>query len=76
MVSNPEKYGMEIKEIDGQKTLLRNDNGITINYRNTYDVFVTPQLFVLDENKKILAKQISIEQVGDLLNVLEKKKAE
>lgn len=74
MVSNPEKYGMEIKEIDGQKTLLRNDNGITINYRNTYDVFVTPQLFVLDENKKILAKQISIEQVGDLLNVMEKKK--
>lgn len=74
MVSNPEKYGMEIKEIDGQKTLLRNDNGITINYRNTYDVFVTPQLFVLDENKKILAKQIAIEQVGDLLNVLEKKK--
>ena len=67
---------MEIKEIDGQKTLLRNDNGITINYRNTYDVFVTPQLFVLDENKKILAKQIAIEQVGDLLNVLEKKKAE
>lgn len=73
MTEKPEKYGMDIKEINGQKTLVRNDNGLTINYRSTYDVFVTPQLFLLDKDKKILAKQISIEQVGDLIQNIEER---
>lgn len=74
LTENPEKYGMTIIEIDGQKTLTRNEKGITLNFQNTYDVFVTPQIFLLDANKKIVAKQITIEQLGDLLNHLEKKK--
>lgn len=74
MVENAEKYGMEIKEINGKKTLIRNDFGVTIDYRSKYDVFVTPQIFLLDKNKKILAKQIAIHQLGELLNHLEKQK--
>jgi peroxiredoxin len=72
----PEKYGMTIVEIDGQKTLTRNEKGITINFQSTYDVFVTPQIFLLDKNKKIVAKQITLEQLGGLLNHLENKKQE
>ncbi len=73
-MENMPEYGMEVRDIDGKKTLVRNDNGVTINYRTTYDVFVTPQLFLLDKNKKIIAKQLAIEQVGGLIEHLEKQK--
>ncbi|MGY6561513.1 MAG: thioredoxin-like domain-containing protein [Luteibaculaceae bacterium] len=37
-------------------------------FRSVYDIFSTPKVFVLDNEKKILAKQIDVEQVEDLLN--------
>lgn len=74
MIKNAEKYGMEIKEINGKETLLRNDYGVTINYRSTYDVYVTPQIFLLDKNKKIIAKQLAVEQLPDIITQLEKMK--
>lgn len=33
-----------------------------------YDITATPRVFILDENKKIIAKQISVDQVRDVLN--------
>lgn len=49
----------------------------TSNFRTLYDVYSTPQTYLLDENKKILAKKISIESLENILNYyLEKDKNE
>jgi len=37
------------------------------NFRQLYDVFKTPTLYLLDEKKNIIAKQLSIEQFDDLI---------
>ncbi|MEM7514147.1 MAG: DUF5106 domain-containing protein, partial [Bacteroidota bacterium] len=36
-----------------------------------YDIRSTPRIFLLDEKKNIVAKQISVEQLEDLLQKLE-----
>tara|TARA_B100001109_G_scaffold255708_1_gene260249 strand:- start:3314 stop:4750 length:1437 start_codon:yes stop_codon:yes gene_type:complete len=43
-------------------------NDFTSNFRTLYDVYSTPQTYLLDEDKKILAKKISIEALEDILN--------
>ncbi|MFZ8836096.1 MAG: DUF5106 domain-containing protein [Flavobacteriales bacterium] len=43
----------------------------SLNFRTTFDVFATPKVFLLDENKRIVAKQIGAEQMGDILGRLE-----
>jgi thiol-disulfide isomerase/thioredoxin len=43
----------------------------SLNFRTTFDVFATPKVFLLDRDKTILAKQISAEQLEDILNRLE-----
>jgi hypothetical protein len=35
-----------------------------------YDVLTTPQIYILDENKKILAKRISPDQVEEIIKSL------
>lgn len=37
------------------------------NYRQLFDVYQTPVLYLLDANKKILAKKLTWEQINDLL---------
>lgn len=43
----------------------------SLNFRTTFDVFATPKIFLLDRDKRIVAKQISAEQLEDILNRLE-----
>jgi len=38
------------------------------NFRNLYDVFSTPQTYLLDENKVILSKKMSIESLENILD--------
>lgn len=38
------------------------------DYRQLYDIFQTPSFFLLDENKKIIAKGLSLEQYDELIN--------
>ncbi len=38
-------------------------------YRQLYDVVVTPTMFLLDKEKRIIAKKLTIEQINDLLEV-------
>lgn len=45
----------------------------SLNYQTTYDIFSTPKVFVLDKDKKIIAKSISLSQVEDLLDKLQGK---
>lgn len=35
------------------------------NFRTVYDIFSTPQLYVLDKDKTIIAKKLGVEQLGE-----------
>lgn len=43
------------------------DPGYKSNYRRFYDVYSTPLVYLLDENKKILAKRLGVEQLEEFL---------
>jgi hypothetical protein len=38
------------------------------DFKNTYDIYATPVIYILDENKKILAKRIGVEQLPDFFD--------
>lgn len=40
----------------------------SLNYHDTYDIFATPRIFVLDKDKKIVAKQLTISQLEDFID--------
>lgn len=42
------------------------------NYRQLYDIFKTPTLYLLDSNKHIIAKQLSLEQFDKLMEAKQK----
>ena len=44
------------------------------NFRNNYDIYSTPTIYLLDENKKIIGKRLAVEQVEMMLYGLEGKK--
>lgn len=37
----------------------------SLNYSDTYDVYSTPKVFIIDKEKKFVAKQLSLEQIGE-----------
>lgn len=39
----------------------------SLNYSDTYDVYSTPKIFLVDADRKFIGKQLSPEQVGDLV---------
>jgi hypothetical protein len=45
-------------------------NPYSYDFKLKYDVLSTPQIFILDENKKIIAKKIGPEQVEEILLTL------
>lgn len=40
----------------------------SLNFRDTYDIFSTPKVFLLDANKKIVATKLSPEQIGGFID--------
>lgn len=42
-------------------------------FHGTYDIYSTPVVYLLDENKKILAKRLSVDQLKEFLDKLYKK---
>ncbi|MBI1838601.1 MAG: redoxin domain-containing protein [Flavobacteriia bacterium] len=42
-----------------------------LNFSKTFDIYSTPRVFVLDKDKKIIAKQLSISQLEDFLDKLQ-----
>ena len=47
----------------------------SLNYSDAWDVFSTPKLFVVDKDRKIVAKQLAAEQLVDLIKQLRKRDA-
>ncbi len=45
----------------------------SLNYQSTYDIYATPRIFVLNKKHEIIAKQISISQLEDLMDRLQNK---
>jgi thiol-disulfide isomerase/thioredoxin len=54
--------------------LLRHTTIESLNYQTTYDIFSTPRAFVLDKDKKIIGKNLSISQLEDMMDLLQGKK--
>lgn len=45
----------------------------SMNIHLTYDIFSTPRIFVLDKDKKFIAKQLSISQLEEMMDRLQNK---
>jgi hypothetical protein len=43
------------------------NNKANIDFRDAYDINSSPKIFILDRNKKIILKNIGIEEVEDFL---------
>ena len=52
-----DKYGLNLQ-----------DHARATGFDNDYDLSSTPRLFVLDDDKKILAKQIAVDQLEEILD--------
>ena len=48
----------------------------SMNFRDTYDIFSTPKVFVLDADKKIIATKLSPEQIGEFIENHSKEQAD
>lgn len=44
-----------------------NDPGNRSGFREKYDLYATPMIFLLDKDKKIIAKRITVEQVDEII---------
>jgi uncharacterized protein with ATP-grasp and redox domains len=44
-------------------------------YRQLYDVYQTPVLYLLDENKRIVAKRLSYQQIDEVITLKQKNKS-
>lgn len=49
-------------------------NPYSYDFKLKYDILTTPQIYILDENNRILAKKIGPEQVADILSAMMKNK--
>lgn len=64
MAKNPEKYIYDMKVTDIQ----------SLNIHKTYYISSTPQVYLLDENKMIVGRRLSVEAIPKFLEGLEKEK--
>jgi thiol-disulfide isomerase/thioredoxin len=65
---NPEINKDAYKYIQEGKTTLN-----SLNFRDYWDVFSTPQYYLLDENKMIIAKKLNADQLPDFIEKYEKR---
>lgn len=47
----------------------------SLNYADTYDVYATPKVFILDRDRKFVAKSLNPDQIADLIKRLREQKA-
>lgn len=70
----PTVYKAATDETEGQKdlsNLLRNHTTLqSLNYADTWDVYSTPRIFILNKNKEIIYKQVSIGQLEEIIDKL------
>lgn len=58
---------INVYETDAQKKIV--EDAKRPSYKQLYDVIQTPTLYLLDKDKKIIAKKLTMEQMNDVLQV-------
>ena len=58
---------INVYETDAQKKIV--EDAKRPSYKQLYDVIQTPTLYLLDKDKKIIAKKLTLEQMNDVLQV-------
>ena len=46
----------------------------SLNYADTYDVYSTPKVFLVDGDRKFVGKQLSVDQIEDLVKKIRERK--
>ncbi len=59
--------------MEDARPLLKYTTLESLNYQSTYDIYSTPKVFLLDKDKNIIAKNISIPQLEDMIDRLQGK---
>jgi thiol-disulfide isomerase/thioredoxin len=71
---SPEEWKKFIQTYKLEELLHGYDYNSKVNYYRDYDVVSTPTIYVLDKNKKIIARKMPVEQLDDFYNFYRKKK--
>lgn len=72
---SPEEWKKFIREFKLEKALNGFDYTLRTNYRQQYDVWTTPTTYILDRDKKIIARKLSVEQLEDFMLFHKKQQA-
>ncbi|AKD58285.1 TlpA family protein disulfide reductase [Spirosoma radiotolerans] len=64
---NPEEWKKFIKEFKLGNAINGYDYSFRTDYRHQYDVWTTPTVYVLDKDKKIIARKLPAEQIEDFM---------
>jgi hypothetical protein len=65
--NSPDAWLKFIREYGIQQWVNGYDFTFRTNYRKQFDVLKTPTVYVLDKDKRILARALPAEQVGDFI---------
>jgi thiol-disulfide isomerase/thioredoxin len=65
---SPEEWKKYVIEYKLEGLIHGYDYTFQTDYRLKYDVFSTPTIYVLDKNKKIIARRMPVEQLDDFYN--------
>jgi thiol-disulfide isomerase/thioredoxin len=57
---------INVYETDAQRKIIQDSK--QASYKQLYDVIQTPTLYLLDKDKKIIAKKLTLEQMDDVLD--------
>ncbi|QJW91097.1 DUF5106 domain-containing protein [Spirosoma taeanense] len=63
----PEEWKKFIREFKLGKAINGYDYSYRTDYRRQYDVWTTPTIYMLDKNKKIIARKLPVEQIEDFM---------
>lgn len=66
---------LKVGKDDARKLIPKYTTLESMNVHLTYDIYSTPQIYVLDKNKKIIAKRLTISQLEEMLDRLQGKSA-
>ncbi|WP_338871066.1 thioredoxin-like domain-containing protein [Spirosoma sp. SC4-14] len=64
---SPEEWKKFIKEFKLGNVINGYDYTYRTDYRHQYDVWTTPTVYVVDKNKKILARNLPVDQIEDFM---------
>jgi thiol-disulfide isomerase/thioredoxin len=64
---------INVYETEGQRKMI--EQAKTPSYKQLYDVIQTPTIYLLDKDKKIIAKKLTMEQMDDMLQMKIKNQA-